>query len=359
MEGRHVLYGERFELAADLADQAMRRLHAENIPANPDNFALWYAYYSGRFPDLVRAVDIIASNKLPFTQARCAELYRQFFSPSVEEGAIIEASDRLTRVLEAVSGLVAAAGQEGDALSGAAAQFRDRADLARTLDEVRATVRQLAEQATRVAIRNQLLQAQLNSNAQQLDAMRRNLDTVMVEALTDALTGLPNRKQFDQSLRTAAAAAGEMGTPLCLLMIDIDFFKRFNDSHGHVVGDQVLKLVGRMLADSVHGRDTACRFGGEEFAVVMPESSLGDALDFAERLRRTVAARRVVRRASGAEIGGITLSIGVAQYSLGEPLGRLIQRADDALYRAKHNGRNQVVADIDEVEPAVGGSAGY
>lgn len=340
-----MLYGERIEVAAEIAGQAMQRMQAEGIAANPDNFTIWYTYYSGRLPDLVRAVDIIASNKLPFTAIRCAELYRQFFTTGAEEATITDISDRLTTVLQAVGTLVAAAGHDAGSLSAAVREFRDQVDLDQTIDEVRAAVRLLAEQAGRIAMRNQVLQAQVSKNAQQLDAMRRNLDSAMAEAMTDALTGLANRKQFDQSLRAAATVAGETGHPLCLLMIDIDFFKHFNDTHGHVVGDQVLKLVGRMLADAVRGRDTASRFGGEEFAIVLPESTLGEAVEFAEKIRVAIANRRVVKRATGTEVGGITLSIGVAEYILGEPPGRLIQRADDALYAAKHNGRNQVVCD--------------
>ncbi|MDZ5647562.1 GGDEF domain-containing protein [Nitrospirillum sp. BR 11828] len=347
-----MLFAEGPQAAGQLAQQAMDRMRAEAVAPHPHNFTVWYAYYSGRYPDLTRAVDIIASNGLPFTEARCGDLYHKFFAADGELQAMQEIGDKLTEALAGIATTLSSAGNDAGNFGAALKTFQGQAELSDTLAQLRGIIRVMTEQAQRVAVRNQFLQTQLTDSAHQLENMRRDLDTVRREAMTDALTELANRKQFDQALREAAAAAMEDGRPLCLLMIDIDFFKKFNDNHGHVVGDQVLKLVGRTLKDSVRGRDTAARFGGEEFAIVMPECTLDEALAFAEQTRATIANRRIVKRTSGAPIGNITLSVGVALYELGESLGRFIQRADEALYVAKHEGRNQVRAHVHAGEAA-------
>jgi diguanylate cyclase len=162
--------------------------------------------------------------------------------------------------------------------------------------------------------------------------------------MTDALTGIANRKHFDQALRAAATEAMEGGTPLSLAIIDIDHFKKFNDTYGHVMGDHALRLVARTLTDCIHRRDTAARFGGEEFAIVMPGTSGPAAAVLAERIRVSLASKRVIKRLTNETLGTITLSLGVATYEPGEPLRRLIQRADSALYLAKRTGRNRAVS---------------
>jgi diguanylate cyclase len=125
-------------------------------------------------------------------------------------------------------------------------------------------------------------------------------------------------------------------------MLDIDRFKTFNDTHGHQMGDQVLKQVAQILTRSVKGRDLAARYGGEEFAVILPQTGLEGARQLAEQICRTVAGHRVVIKATGRDLGRITLSIGCAQQHWGEPAADLVQRADRALYRAKRMGRNRV-----------------
>jgi diguanylate cyclase len=143
------------------------------------------------------------------------------------------------------------------------------------------------------------------------------------------------------------AKARNAGEPLVLLMVDIDLFKRFNDTHGHQVGDQVLRLVARTLTDCVRGGDLPARYGGEEFAVILPRTTLVNSRPIGERIRTTLAARKIVRRNTGEALGGITVSLGAALYRVGESADTLIQRADSALYSAKKQGRNRLVLETD------------
>ena len=134
------------------------------------------------------------------------------------------------------------------------------------------------------------------------------------------------------------------GKMLSLLMVDIDFFKKFNDEHGHQIGDEVIKLVARVLQSSIKGQDVAARYGGEEFSIILPDTSIQNAVSVGEHIRKSMASRKIVRRNSGKTFGNITLSIGAAQYEPGEAMSALIERADAALYQAKEGGRNRVMA---------------
>ena len=135
----------------------------------------------------------------------------------------------------------------------------------------------------------------------------------------------------------------EMGTPLSILMLDIDHFKNFNDGYGHQVGDQVLRLVAGVLQENVRDGDLAARYGGEELMAILPGAAIDAGFEAAERVRRRIAEARLTRRTTGEEISSITVSIGVAQFRMGETADGLIERCDKALYQAKRLGRNRTV----------------
>jgi len=135
-------------------------------------------------------------------------------------------------------------------------------------------------------------------------------------------------------------------------MIDIDHFKKFNDTHGHLIGDQVLRLVAKVLQDSVREGDLAARFGGEELVAVLPGADLSICQEVAERVRRRISDAKLTRRTTGQEIGSVTVSIGVAQFRLAESAEALIERCDRGLYQAKSAGRNRVVTEV-EIEDKV------
>jgi diguanylate cyclase len=190
--------------------------------------------------------------------------------------------------------------------------------------------------------RAQHLEGELAQSSARMTALREYLASVQREANTDSLTRIANRRCFDRELNLAAEQAHTNQWPMCLLIADIDHFKSFNDRYGHQVGDQVLRLVAQIVTSCVKGRDLAARYGGEEFAVILPQTALEGARTLAEQIRCSVATHRIRFKSTGRHLGSITLSIGCAQYRLGEPVAELIQRADEALYHAKRLGRNRV-----------------
>ena len=136
---------------------------------------------------------------------------------------------------------------------------------------------------------------------------------------------------------------------MCLLLIDIDYFKKFNDKYGHIVGDEVLKFVTKKIKEMIKGGDFLARFGGEEFAIILPRTSLSDAETVAENIRLFFTKAKLKSTASSKSLGGITISTGVACYRPGEPLEDFLDRSDKALYLAKDTGRNRVVTESDVV----------
>ena len=145
------------------------------------------------------------------------------------------------------------------------------------------------------------------------------------------------------AVQTALAS----GEPLSLLMFDIDHFKSFNDSYGHLTGDQVLRLVGMSLKQTIKGQDITARYGGEEFAVVLPNTALRQALTVADHIRRAVMAKELKKKSTGEILGRVTISVGVSMLKPGDDTDSLIERADACLYAAKRNGRNRVICEVD------------
>ncbi|WP_051432119.1 GGDEF domain-containing protein [Rhodovibrio salinarum] len=168
------------------------------------------------------------------------------------------------------------------------------------------------------------------------------------------MTGLANRRVFEYELRDACAQAMEVGAPVCVAVADIDHFKRVNDTHGHLLGDQVLKLVAKVMRTELRDSDMVARWGGEEFALLFPATELDTAREVCDRLRAAIARRRLTDRATGARVGPITLSLGLATYRYGEPLDTLLKRADTSLYAAKGAGRNRVMTEEEERAGLVG-----
>ncbi|HWM80610.1 MAG TPA: PleD family two-component system response regulator [Pseudolabrys sp.] len=177
------------------------------------------------------------------------------------------------------------------------------------------------------------------------DRLRDNVQSSIEMAITDALTGLHNRRYMETHLGTLVEQAAQRGKPLSLLMLDIDYFKSVNDTHGHDAGDDVLREFALRIRRSVRNIDLACRLGGEEFVIVMPETDMTVAAMVAERLRRRIAGEPFPVE-QGAKLLNVTLSIGIAALaSAADTPAMILKRADQALYRAKRDGRNRVVSD--------------
>jgi diguanylate cyclase len=208
-------------------------------------------------------------------------------------------------------------------------------------------VESLMNELAKAAARATKLETSFVEKTRELDMIRDSLNKSEERARTDTLTGLPNRRALEEFFRTAQIAAMEKGEQLSVLLIDIEHFKTFNDDFGHGVGDQVLRLMAKVLRERVREVDLPARYGGEELIAVLPGAELPTCYGVAERIRRSISECSITRRSTGEVLPNITVSIDVGQFQLGESMADLIDRCDRALYLAKNSGRNRVVTEND------------
>ncbi len=337
-------YSHDKQQAGQYAANAMERIALEHLSPTPHVFELWYVYFSGQSAEVMKAIDILIANRQKITDQRCKDLYDKYLSQEREEAAIRKAGDQIHSTIQNVHGVVRHVKDATSEYSGKLGDVTARMNDVQDPDQFKQLLSSVVKDTNNMIAQNHKLEQQLDQSSLVMEELQRNLESVRREALTDGLTGLSNRKAFDAELQRIASEAMAAGQPFTLLMMDIDHFKSFNDNYGHLVGDQVLRLVARTLVDGVKGRDIAARFGGEEFSIILPETQLNAGIVVGNALRKAIATKDVINRSTGEKLARITISAGVAEYSAGEDLHELIERADAALYTAKHNGRNQVAA---------------
>ncbi len=320
-------------------EAAVASLRSFALPPTPQNYAIWYEYHAGRNEKLRRAMTVALSNRRSIDSHMMAELHDLFFGDSVERRVAREAQATLREAAGRILEAGADAERYGETLSEAAVTIDTDTS---ALTEM---IARLAEETTALSARSAELGQALRKSGDRIAELEKKLAAAHDAALTDALTTLPNRRAFDNMVRELAGFAMNSGDDLTLLMLDIDHFKKVNDSWGHAVGDAVLRLVAATLDQNRPQTARVARYGGEEFAMLLPATPLQEAVHHAERLRGALASRRISLRANAETIGNVTISIGAARYEPAEPIGAWIERADAALYRAKREGRNRVVVE--------------
>jgi diguanylate cyclase len=329
-----------FEYARTVADRANGLMSRHAVPPTPENFSVWFSYAMGGPPALKRTIDILLANSRSFDSAINHDLYVTYFNPQPQGSLTGDFPDQLRSVLASAQAFLATA------ISDNRSQIETLGEVSsqvQVTSDPRQIIEKLIGELSNATVRSSALEANLVRASEELDQIRDSLKLAEQHSNTDALTGLANRRSLEAFLRSAQIAAMEAGNPLSIVMIDIDHFKNFNDSFGHQVGDQVLRLVARVLQESVRECDLAARYGGEELMAVLPDVTLENCVDVAERVRRRISDARLTRRATGEAISSITVSIGVAQFRGAESADALIERCDRALYEAKRAGRNRTV----------------
>ncbi|BBF91961.1 GGDEF domain-containing protein [Blastochloris tepida] len=326
-----------------LAQAAIQWIRENGLPADPPSFELWYVYFTRLVPQLNRDVDDILARNGTITAADSDALYAQHLvsSPDRDRVGVIgeNVNGEMSRIAAILDGAVVAAQRCDHTLIDLDAWISradDRTSLKAVIDRLSTTTRAVIEEnrAHRTA-----LEAARGSIAQ----MHDDLAAMQIESRTDPLTSLANRKHFDWALDAAIARAATARQPLSLLMCDVDHFKSFNDTWGHAVGDDVLRLIAREIRHITRASDVAARYGGEEFAIICTDTALAEGATVAERLRASVFRRDIVQRSTGIVLGKVTVSVGLAELRAGDTARELIERADACLYAAKRLGRNRVI----------------
>ena len=329
-----------YDYAATTADRANGLMSQHGVPPTPDNFSVWFYYAMGGSLALKKTIDILIANKRKFDSVINRDLYVTYVNPHSDRSTSEDFPEQLRGVIDSAKDFLATAISDNrtqmETLGEVSSECKPTAD-------PRPIIEKLVKELSKATSRSSALEANFLKTTKDLDEIKDSLKQAEEHSNTDALTGLANRRSLEAFLRAAQMAAMEAGTPLSILMIDIDHFKKFNDSFGHQVGDQVLRLVGKVLAESVRDCDLAARYGGEELMAILPGAPLEACAEAAERIRRRISEARLTRRTTGEEISSVTVSVGVAQFRMGESADRMIERCDRALYQAKRAGRNRVI----------------
>jgi len=308
-------------------------------PPDPDVYAVWCAYEAGGDPLLVDKLNrsMSACPTLPVETIRA--IYSEYFVRE-QEGAIVRATGdkfatELGRMLKVLEGAGRDTSSFATALEQIAGKLTPEGDLRRIIETVVLATRHMEARTRR-------LESELEHSSAEIRTLRQGLEAFKHEALTDPLTGLFNRRAFEDRLKEAAATAVETDSELCLLFADIDNFKKLNDRWGHQVGDAIMQLVAGAIKEKLRPGDVATRFGDDEFAALLPGLSIAEAYLLADEIRELVGRKRLRDAATGESIGQLSISGGLANYVLTETLEEFVRRADTALFAAKKAGRNQV-----------------
>lgn len=337
----------------EFGEAAFSRLKENQLPAVPRNYEFWYTYCAGYNIDFNKAVNAFLKENGIVTQGDLSTLYGKYLSTVNLNEKIEEASSSLSieisKVVEQIKQYRSRNNSYTDNLQEATQQLvnsEDAGDLSKLVSF-------LMQETQSIIDANGQLEAQIHASQQQVDDLRGEFEAIRTQTLTDDLTSLANRRHFEQSLKSMINQASQTGVGFALILTDIDHFKKFNDTFGHQTGDQVLRLVAVAIRQNVKGDDIAFRYGGEEFAVLLPRATLEQAQKVAEKARQSVMSKELVKRSTGENLGRITISSGVAFFQDGDNTSTLVERADSCLYEAKNRGRNQVFTEADCTQESV------
>jgi diguanylate cyclase len=328
------------------ANQAIALMQKSGIAPNPENYALWYHYVAAQNKELIHEIDTIVKNSLEFTRDTSLYLYNKYIVADATQKAFEDSSLTAQKVLMDVLKVVNEFADETKSYNKDVDTYLEKVSQDFGESSVKDILKQIIEATVTLKQSSSTMTRKLEESKEEINDLKRNLQQVTNESQRDFLTGVFNRKTFERLVDDQIKQAQEKKTALCLLMIDIDHFKKFNDRFGHLLGDEVLKTVARTLMDILKGRDVVARFGGEEFIVTLPETPVEGAMKVAEMVRTSIASKQLKRKNTGETYGTITVSVGVALFRPEtDTLPMLIKRADDALYQSKHNGRNKVTCE--------------
>ena len=328
-------------------ERALGAIKQLQLSAIPQNYELLYAFIAATDKELCNALRCALETHSSLTNEMAASIYKKYLDnqqvPERVEKVSSKVSQEMSDIMEVIEAASERTGHYGESLKGVNAKLsgiESPQQLQKVLGELFETTNDMAEY-------NEVLERRLANSKKKIDDLQMNLERTRLESFIDDLTGLNNRRRFDQTLELEMLEAAESGDPLCLLMIDIDRFKAFNDNFGHQTGDKVLRLVAQTMKTNIKGRDCAARYGGEEFTILLPHTKLAAAIILANQIREAVKTKELVKKSTGESLGHVTLSIGVSAYRKDETIPQFIERADVCLYTAKNAGRDNVKAETD------------
>ena len=340
-------YKQSLSQSAELLRRVLPLMTKQAAAFHPMSYTLWYEYTAGINRQLKNAIDEKTANGAVLDEEAVSSLHQQCVA-ELDEETTQRIRATFQSALENMAKSAALTGNEATQFGGVLQNWmvEMKANPAIAIASVSKILGDTNQMQSAIASLNK----RLDESQNKIEELRRDVENAKEKALVDELTGLTNRRGFDSALDACLSAYDASEAVPCLLMTDIDHFKTINDTYGHLLGDKVIKAVAQVLKENLKGRDLAARYGGEEFVILLPGTPIEGAGVVAEKIRDTIERSRIRRSESNEEIARITMSFGVAAYRPGETAIQFIERVDNALYKAKHQGRNQVCLAVAEVK---------
>ena len=335
---------EDFQKAAEILRAAVPLMIKNQVPTTPPNYALWYTYVEQSQPKLNQQLDGIISEYGLCLPSHNEDLYQTYIAGKTESDV-----SELKCNLEILANEIFLSMQDTleDTSTFEKSIEKSFSDLEKiddeglTFDELLRLVHNFVKESKAIKNSTSYFNDQLNAASNEISSLKEKLEQVQKDALRDSLSGLLNRGAFDKDI--AAYCSSKQSYPLCLILIDIDNFKKLNDDYGHIFGDMVIKAIAKKLQSSCREGIAAYRYGGEEFAILVPNKTLPIARQFAETVRRSIEKITVTDKRSGKKVKNMSASFGVSLFTEGENPISLIDSADQQLYKAKKLGKNRVM----------------
>lgn len=316
----------------------------QNISPSPLNYFVWYQYLKGDNSQFRQEMDSILNDPFGYNDRIGKRLYNDFLTA---ENKSDDNFDMALRRL--ISSMVNRMNSWSETLEEHTKELDICAESLSSPDinaeELKRLTSNIISTATSMQKNTEDLQTDMLTNAKEVEGLRHQLIEARAELLQDELTQIGNRKAFNNAIQELTLSASNDQSTLCLIIADIDHFKRFNDCFGHLVGDSVLRFFSNLMKKSKLKNESLSRYGGEEFTLLLNNSSLEEAQKRAESIRVAIESATLRRRNSSETLGIITASFGISIYRANESIDDFIKRADDALYYAKENGRNKIITE--------------
>ncbi|BBO89373.1 GGDEF domain-containing protein [Desulfosarcina ovata] len=320
---------------------ALEKIGKYELPTDPLNYCIWYEYSSGKNSALNKSIDDYLKSNRTFSTNISKRHFNQYILNRQEarneliQNELKNVFSNLFKAIDTTNRMFTESGNNLDVMNQAPFHNLTEADINHLVIQIKQEIKRLESSSN-------LFKEDLQKANCEIDRLKKKLDRYRDEAQKDPLTKLDNRRSFENRLKLALDEANDSGNPLCMIMADIDHFKKINDTHGHLVGDNVIRMVASTIRESIKGKDLAARIGGEEFAILLPNTPFDGAMKLANDMRLAIEQLDLKKKRTGERVGTITLSFGVTAFKYSEIAEDFINRSDQALYRSKKSGRNKV-----------------
>jgi len=326
-----------------LAYSILADMNKAKVYATPNNYRLWFEHNSGQNKALTDELGRLVQSGNELTEDVTTQLYKKYFGKSKEITLMKKVHHETQKIIKTIFEEIITTSNSTSDYGKRLEDYTTKLNNADQISQVQDVVKGIVKETKQMAESNRQMNEKLREATESTKVLKLQLEKTEKEAMIDDLTGLYNRKAFDKRIQELFSEYKEKGTPFTVVMLDIDFFKKFNDTYGHQVGDEVLSYVGATLHKLLQGGDYPARYGGEEFVILLPATELKNAGVVAEKLRFYISVKQFNEKIDKK----ITASLGVAMIQSEDSIESIVARADKALYLAKESGRNNVKTETD------------